>query len=103
MAEQELRGICDEAATRFDVGAILVAHRFGPLGLGDVSVRIAVAAPHRAACYEASRFIIEELKVRVPIWKHEVYADGSTRWVGAVDADNTQGPLAPGAQTGGQT
>jgi molybdopterin synthase catalytic subunit len=101
MAERELRGICDEAAVRFDVGAIIAAHRFGPLDLGEVSVRIAIAAPHRAACYEASRFIIEELKVRVPVWKHEAYADGSTRWVGAVDADAPRGPLTPGAQTEG--
>ena len=83
MAERELRRICEEAAARHDVGAIVAAHRFGPLELGDVSVRITVAAPHRAACYEVSRFIIEELKVRVPIWKREEYTDGSARWVGA--------------------
>lgn len=88
MAERELRGICEEAATRFDVGAIIAAHRVGPLDLGEISVRIAVAAPHRAACYDASRFVIEELKERVPIWKHEVYADGSARWVGAPAAED---------------
>lgn len=93
MAERELRGICEEAAARHDVGAIVAAHRFGPLELGDVSVRITVAAPHRAACYEASRFIIEELKVRVPIWKHEEYTDGSARWVGATGAAELAPPV----------
>jgi molybdopterin synthase catalytic subunit len=96
MAERELRGICDEAAARFDVGAIITAHRVGPLEIGALSVRIMIAAPHRAECYEASRFVIEELKVRVPIWKHEVYADGSARWVGAAPADAAPEPLSPG-------
>lgn len=103
MAERELRDICDDAAARFEVGAIIAAHRVGSLDLGDVSVRIAVAAPHRAACYEASRFIIEELKVRVPIWKHEAYADGSARWVGTPGADAASGPPTPEARTEGST
>lgn len=96
MAERELRGICDEAAARFDVGSIVTAHRVGPLDLGEVSVRITVAAAHRGECYEASRFVIEELKVRVPIWKHEVYADGSARWVGAPAAEAPPEPPSPG-------
>lgn len=96
MAERELLGICDEAAARFDVGAVVAAHRVGPLDLGEASVRIAVAAAHRAECYAASRFVIEELKVRVPIWKHEAYADGSTRWVGAEAVDARSGPFRPG-------
>src|SRR5919112_419347 len=59
---------------------------------GDASVAIAVAHPRRAAAYEASRFIIEELKTRVPIWKREHYADGSREWV-----DPTRAALDPRA------
>jgi molybdopterin synthase catalytic subunit len=82
MAERELRAICEEAADRFEVGAISAVHRVGPLALGEASVAIGVAAPHRAPCYEASRYIIEQLKVRLPVWKHERYADGEAAWVG---------------------
>lgn len=83
MAEAELRAICEEAAQRFEVGAISAIHRVGRLELGETSVVIGVAAPHRAPCYDASRYIIEELKVRLPVWKHERYADGDASWVGA--------------------
>ena len=77
----------------------MAAHRVGRLDLGEVSVRIAVAAPHREECYEASRFIIEELKSRVPIWKHEMYADGSARWVGSPTDDAAPEPLSPEVRT----
>ncbi len=83
MAEKELRAICDEAAGKFDIGAVRAYHRVGDLDLGDVSVVIGVAAPHRVDAYEASRFVIEELKRRLPVWKHERYAEGDAAWVGA--------------------
>lgn len=83
MAEKELLSICEEAFTRFDVGSIRAIHRVGDLALGEVSVVVGVAAPHRADCYEASRYVIEELKERLPVWKHERYADGDSAWVGA--------------------
>ena len=83
MAEKELRRICDEAMSRFDVGAVRAIHRVGDLELGEVSVVVGVAAPHRGDCYEASRYVIEELKDRLPVWKHERYADGGAAWVGA--------------------
>jgi molybdopterin synthase catalytic subunit len=86
MAEKELRSICEEAAERFDVGALRAIHRIGELELGAVSVVIGVAAPHRVDCYEASRYVIEELKKRLPVWKHERYVGGDAAWVGAVHA-----------------
>jgi len=98
MAEKELRAICEEAASRFEVGAISAAHRVGELEPGEVSVVIGVAAPHRAACYEASRFVIEEIKARLPIWKRERFADGESVWVGApesVAARAESGPASP--------
>ena len=81
MAERELEQIAREAAAQFGTVHIVVEHRLGSLALGEVSVAIAVAHPHRGAAYEASRFVIEELKRRVPIWKREDYADGTREWV----------------------
>ncbi len=82
MAERELAAIVAEAAERFHTTYIAVEHRLGRLALLEASVAIAVAHPHRAAAYDASRYIIEELKRRVPIWKREEYVDGTREWVG---------------------
>jgi molybdopterin synthase catalytic subunit len=81
MAERELREVAEEAARRFGIARLVVEHRVGTLGLGEASVAIALSSPHRAAAYDASRFVIEELKRRVPIWKREEYADGTREWV----------------------
>lgn len=81
MAERELGAIVAEAAARYETPAVVVEHRLGALALGEASVVIAVAHPHRARAYAASRFVIEELKRRVPIWKREAYADGTREWV----------------------
>lgn len=105
MATRELESICEEAADRFEIGEVSAAHRVGDLDPGDVSVVVAVAAPHRAAAYEASRFVIERLKERVPIWKRERYADGETSWLrsasglsvgGGEDEGGGDGDAAPG-------
>jgi molybdopterin synthase catalytic subunit len=81
MAEREMLRIADEARERFGTGAIHVVHRVGLLQIGEASVAIAVASPHRAEAYEASRYVIEQLKQRVPVWKREGYVDGETGWV----------------------
>ena len=81
MAVRELEAILAEAATRFRTADIVVEHRIGELGLGEASVAIAVAHAHRAEAYEASRYVIEQLKRRVPIWKRESYVDGTREWV----------------------
>ena len=81
MAEKEMMRIADEARQRFGTGAIHVVHRVGMLEIGEASVAIAVASPHRAEAYEASRYVIEQLKQRVPVWKREGYVDGDTEWV----------------------
>ncbi len=88
MAEKVLRDISKAALARFDIGAVWAAHRTGTLRLGEVSVAIGVASGHRADCYEASRWIIEAIKERLPVWKHEHYADGTTHWVGSPELDN---------------
>jgi len=83
MAERELATIVEEAAALADSNDIAVEHRLGELGLGECSVAIAVAHPHRERAFEAARYIIEEIKQRVPIWKREQYVDGGREWVRA--------------------
>jgi molybdopterin synthase catalytic subunit len=81
MAESELESILAEAQDRFGVMGIEVEHRVGALALGDVSVAIVAAHAHRAPALDCTRFVIEEIKKRVPIWKREHYADGAREWV----------------------
>jgi len=90
MAQRELDGIVKEAAARFGTTHVVVEHRLGTLSVGEASVAIAVAHPRRGAAFEASRFVIEELKRRVPIWKREHYVDGTREWV-----DPTSVPTVP--------
>jgi molybdopterin synthase catalytic subunit len=81
MAQRELEAIVTEASTKFHAADVAVQHRLGELAVEDVSVAIAVGHAHRDAAYAASRFVIEELKRRVPIWKREHYTDGTREWV----------------------
>lgn len=81
MASREMERIAAEAAERFDGVALVIAHRTGELALGDVSVAIAASHRHRRAALDATRFAIEELKKRVPIWKREHYTDGTREWI----------------------
>ena len=81
MAESELARILSEAEDRFGVSAIVVEHRVGALAIGDVSVAIAAAHAHRAPALDCTRYVIEEIKKRVPIWKREHYTDGTREWI----------------------
>jgi molybdopterin synthase catalytic subunit len=89
MAERELGDIVAEAAARFGTSDIVVEHRIGALELGEASVVIAAAHPHRGEAFDASRYVIEQIKQRVPIWKLEHYADGTRDWVHAGSARST--------------
>jgi molybdopterin synthase catalytic subunit len=60
---------------------VCAVHRIGDLAIGDVSVAIAVGSPHRADAFEASRYVIEEIKRRLPVWKEEHYIGGDARWL----------------------
>ena len=82
MAASVLEAVVAEACERWDTGEIRVVHRIGSLRIGEASVAIAVASPHRDAAYQASRYIIEELKKRAPIWKREGYVAGEKAWLG---------------------
>lgn len=77
MAERQMAALAQQAAARWPLTHIHMAHRLGALTVGEVSVRIAVAAPHRADAFAACRFLIDTLKRSVPIWKKEHFTDGS--------------------------
>jgi molybdopterin synthase catalytic subunit len=81
MAVKEMERIAEEVKTRFDVHRFIVVHRIGELALGEASVAIVAAHAHRQAALDASRYAIEELKKRVPVWKREQYVDGSREWI----------------------
>jgi molybdopterin synthase catalytic subunit len=81
MAEVEMERIAQEMDRRWEGCTLAMVHRIGRLAIGEASVAIAVATPHRAAAFEACRYAIDRLKETVPIWKKEVFADGS-QWVG---------------------
>ena len=81
MAQGEMDRILAEAESRLGVGAIVVEHRLGSLQLGDISIAIVAAHEHRDPALDATRFVIEQIKTRVPIWKLEHYVDGAREWV----------------------
>jgi molybdopterin synthase catalytic subunit len=80
MAEREMERIAAEAVSRFGVTQVAIVHRVGRLAIGDVSVAVVVAAPHRAAAMDACRFAIDAVKFSVPIWKRE-HGDGGAVWI----------------------
>jgi molybdopterin synthase catalytic subunit len=81
MAERELGLVVGEAVERFGTDDIVVEHRLGALEIGEISVAIAAAHVHRGRAFDAARYVIEELKRRVPVWKLEHYVDGTREWV----------------------
>ncbi len=81
-ALDRLREVCELVASRHDVHGVAAIHRVGRLGIGDLAVVVGTAAAHRGTAFDASRDLIDTLKDQVPIWKHQVFADGSDEWVG---------------------
>lgn len=83
LALAQLRAIAAEARLRWPLGPLLLRHRVGRLEIGDIAVLVGAAGGHREECFAACRYLIEAVKDRVPIWKHEFYVDGGEAWVGA--------------------
>ncbi len=81
LAESEGAKIVDDALARFAIADAACVHRVGELAVGDLAVWVGVSAAHRDAAFAACRWIIDEVKSRVPIWKHERYADGDASWL----------------------
>jgi molybdopterin synthase catalytic subunit len=80
MALPLMEEIAEETARRYPVSTVRLVHRLGPLEIGEASVAVAVASPHRGEAFAACRFAIDTLKAKVPIWKKEQYTDG-TAWL----------------------
>ena len=80
LAESEMKKIADEALAKFGCLFVRAVHRVGDLAIGDVAVLIQVRGGHRDESFKACRYVIDEIKGRVPIWKKETYLDGTTDW-----------------------
>jgi molybdopterin synthase catalytic subunit len=86
MTEKAIKGIVEEAVTRWTLADALVIHRYGPLTPGEAIMMVATAAPHRGDAFAAAEFLMDYLKSRAPFWKKES-RDGGATWVAAKDAD----------------
>ncbi len=81
-ALDRLRDVLDAVAARHPGVVLAAVHRVGRLEIGDAAVVVAAAAAHRGEAFDASRELIDDLKATVPIWKHQLFADGTEEWVG---------------------
>ncbi|CAA9379486.1 MAG: Molybdopterin synthase catalytic subunit MoaE [uncultured Nocardioides sp.] len=81
-ALDRLTEVCHRVAREHDVRGVAAVHRVGALHVGDLAVVVATTAAHRGDAFAASRALIDELKAEVPIWKHQVFEDGTEEWVG---------------------
>lgn len=82
-ADAALRRVADAVAADLPVQALAAVHRTGVLAVGDVAVVVAASAAHRGEAFEAARRLIDDLKEQVPIWKRQVFGDGTEEWVGS--------------------
>jgi len=82
-AEQVLLACAERVAAAHDVISVAVEHRVGHLVVGDLAVVVATTSAHRGSSFDASRALIDTLKAEVPIWKHQLFSDGTEEWVGA--------------------
>ena len=80
-AAKILREVAEEIAADPDVYAVAVSHRVGPLAIGDIALVAAVSTAHRAAAFAACARLVDEAKARLPIWKRQVFTDGTDEWV----------------------
>ncbi|MBK9152622.1 MAG: molybdenum cofactor biosynthesis protein MoaE [Chloracidobacterium sp.] len=94
MAIKEMQKLIERAKAEFEISNVGIVHRLGRLEIGETSVVISVAAPHRRAAFAACEWLIKELKRTVPIWKKEVYANGEAWIEGEVTEEPPQGPPA---------
>ena len=103
MVEAEFARLVADADARWPEARIAVRHRLGTIPSGEASIAIAVAAPHRAEAFEACRFVIEEVKRRIPIWKKELRVDGSATWVDPSGRPTSSPPVPLSATRRGGT
>ena len=89
MAARKMEQVREEIMDRWPADEVSISHRFGPMKVGEVSVAIAISCPHRVEAFEACRYAIDRIKEIVPIWKKEVYEDGS-QWVEELGAKSEE-------------
>lgn len=94
LAEAEGERILGEARDKFALLGVRAVHRVGHLRLGELAVWVGVVAEHRGAAFEACRYIIDEAKARLPIWKKEHYTSGATAWINCASRGDHAGPAA---------
>ena len=87
MTESQLARFAEEAQTRWNLGDVLVIHRYGRMVPGDMIMMVATSAPHRSDAFDAAEFLMDYLKSRAPFWKREISRGGTTGWVAPKDED----------------
>lgn len=80
-AQVVLDRVAAEVAERHDIESLAVAHRYGPIAMGQAALVAAVAAKHRGAAFAACMDLVDSVKEQIPVWKHQVFADGTDEWV----------------------
>ena len=80
-AQEVLKTIVTDVSGRFAINDVAVAHRYGNIAIGECAFAVAVSADHREAAFDACSALVNTVKERLPIWKHQVFADGSDQWV----------------------
>lgn len=81
LTEQVLSEVVHDVALHHDVIAITVAHRYGAIAIGDSALIVAISAAHRGEAFATCSAMVDEIKARIPIWKHQVFTDGTDEWV----------------------
>jgi molybdopterin synthase catalytic subunit len=95
LAEREAARVIEEAKARYGVISITGVHRVGLLKIGEIAVWIGVASAHRGPGFDACRYVIDELKARVPIWKKEHYQEGPSEWINCATRTEPVDPPKP--------
>ncbi len=93
MAVASMQQITQEARSRWSLVKAAVVHRTGPLDLGEIAVAVAVSSAHRGPAFEAGQWIMDTIKQQTPVWKKELYADGTTEWIHP-DGRSETGPVS---------
>ena len=80
-APEQIQLITESVIGRFEIEKVAVAHRYGDIAIGETAFAVAVSAAHRQAAFDACAAIVDEVKAKLPIWKHQKFTDGSDEWV----------------------
>ena len=80
-APEQIKVITQSVIGRFEIEKVAVAHRYGDIAIGETAFAVAVSAAHRQAAFDACAAIVDEVKAKLPIWKHQKFTDGSDEWV----------------------